>query len=173
MDISKLFGRIQPTGFCWLWTGGLNNCGYGQVSFQGRTQAAHRVVWELLVGPIAKGLQLDHLCHMRLCVNPDHLEPVTKAENMRRAGVRNGWIKGGKPTRKPKEAHVVRPNVSTSTHCKHRHELAAVGIYTTVVSTTQQTVRVCLACKKRARDKHSARVNDSLAVSLDNLTTVA
>jgi hypothetical protein len=153
IELHRVFENVEPTGFCWLWTGGMNNCGYGQVTFRGRTHSAHRVVWELLIGPIAKGLQLDHLCHVRSCVNPDHLEPVTKSENMRRAGIRNGWIKGVKPTRKPKEEHKVRSNVATATHCKHGHDLAAVGIYETMVKSRQQTVRLCLACKKRVQCK--------------------
>lgn len=155
-DFERVFESVEPTGFCWLWTGGLNNCGYGQVTFKGRTHSAHRAVWYLLIGPIAKGLQLDHLCHVRNCVNPDHLEPVTKSENMRRAGIRNGWIKSGKPIQRiPKELHKKRPSVATSTHCKHGHVLAEVGFYEKVVSTTQQTIRTCLACRQLARCKYN------------------
>ena len=55
--------------------------GYGKYADRG----AHRVVYEFLVGPIQKGLQLDHLCRVRACVNPAHLEPVTAKENTRRS----------------------------------------------------------------------------------------
>jgi hypothetical protein len=69
---------------CWLWTGWSAN-GYGLVAVRGRTRMAHRVVYEAVRGPIPGGLQLDHLCCIKGCVNPDHLEPVTAAENQRRA----------------------------------------------------------------------------------------
>lgn len=75
---------------CWIWKGQINNKGYGLiwVNSVGQKVAAHRVVYELLVGPIPEGLELDHLqergCHTTACVNPEHLEPVTHAENMRR-----------------------------------------------------------------------------------------
>ena len=70
---------------CWLWTGSLNNKGYGQWGQNGRTRSAHRVAYEFYVGPIPEGLTIDHLCRTRHCVRPDHLEPVTSAENTRRA----------------------------------------------------------------------------------------
>lgn len=76
--------RISPTGFCWEWTGTLDVEGYGRVTIHGRQWRAHRAVYEALVGPIPKGLTIDHLCRNRSCVNPDHLEPVTSNENMRR-----------------------------------------------------------------------------------------
>ena len=69
---------------CWIWTTSLNPDGYGRVWFDGKTRSPHRVVYELLVGPIPAGLELDHLCRNRPCVNPAHLEPVTHGENMRR-----------------------------------------------------------------------------------------
>ncbi len=66
---------------CWLWRGSIDAEGYGRI---GRNQSAHRVAYELLVGPIPQGLTIDHLCRVRHCVNPAHLEPVTMAENLRR-----------------------------------------------------------------------------------------
>ncbi len=72
---------------CWLWRGGTSN-GYGllHLSKNGRKTSvrAHRFAYEAMIGPIPKGLQLDHLCRVRSCVNPKHLEPVTNAENVRR-----------------------------------------------------------------------------------------
>src|SRR5690606_41377855 len=58
---------------------------YGRISINNTATYAHRVAWELLMGPIPEGLTIDHLCHNKLCVNPDHLEPVTFGENASRA----------------------------------------------------------------------------------------
>lgn len=72
---------------CWLWTASTTTSGYGYISRGRRGEGkvhAHRVAYELLVGPIPEGLELDHLCRTRACVNPQHLEPVTHRENMRR-----------------------------------------------------------------------------------------
>ncbi len=74
----------EPNSGCWLWNSARKASGHGQVHLGGKTRAAHRVVYELLVGPVPRGLELDHLCRTPECVNPDHLEPVTHAENMGR-----------------------------------------------------------------------------------------
>lgn len=66
---------------CWNWTAARTKLGYGKISPR---LLAHRAIYELSVGPISDGLELDHLCRNPSCVNPDHLEPVTHAENLRR-----------------------------------------------------------------------------------------
>ena len=71
---------------CWPWRGWRNHKGYGYLRVDGRNVGAHRVMYEWAVGPIPDGLELDHLCGRRDCVRPDHLEPVTHMENMRRMG---------------------------------------------------------------------------------------
>lgn len=68
---------------CWIWTAGKVQ-GYGKLKVSGRHWRAHRYSWEMLVGPIPDGLELDHLCRVIACVNPAHLEPVTHRENLRR-----------------------------------------------------------------------------------------
>ena len=73
---------------CWIWNAARDRHGYGHIKVGGRLGRllrAHRVAYELLVGPIPEGLQLDHLCRVRSCINPAHLEPVTSGENTRRS----------------------------------------------------------------------------------------
>lgn len=82
----RFWGRIAKSDGCWLWEGGTNADGYGLFSRRpGTTMMAHRYAYLTTVGPIPEGLELDHLCRVRLCVRSEHLEPVTHAENMRRA----------------------------------------------------------------------------------------
>jgi hypothetical protein len=76
----------EPNTGCWLWLGSDSGNGYGKVSIDGKDMMVHRVVYELLVGPIPDGLVLDHIprCRCRRCCNPDHLEPVTIQVNTHR-----------------------------------------------------------------------------------------
>lgn len=84
----RVLDRVHLEGRCWLYPQ-VDHLGYGVVKAQGRKNfKAHRVVYEALVGSIPAGLQLDHLCAVRNCVNPDHLEPVDHAENVRRSWAR-------------------------------------------------------------------------------------
>lgn len=78
----RLAAKIDMELFgCWIWKGATYTQGYGQIWWGGRKARAHRVAYELLVGPIPEGLELDHLCRVRNCINPAHLEPVTHREN--------------------------------------------------------------------------------------------
>lgn len=72
---------------CWPWMASVTADGYGQfwITTERRSVNAHRVAYELTVGQIPDGLEIDHLCRVRCCVNPTHMEPVTRAENARRA----------------------------------------------------------------------------------------
>lgn len=90
-------------GPCWVWTGKLNKKShYAQLNTE-REKYAHRVSYELLIGPIPDGLELDHLCQNRACVNPAHLEPVTRQVNFLRGNhpnaiaIRTGFCKRGHP----------------------------------------------------------------------------
>ena len=73
--------RINVDSGCWEWRNSLNYKGYGHCYLGGRMLGAHRVVWTLLCGDIPRGMVLDHLCRIRRCVNPAHMEPVTVREN--------------------------------------------------------------------------------------------
>lgn len=87
--------RIEQTGYtvagvpsaCWIWQRGLTAVGYGQIGGSSNTYGqclAHRYFYETVIGPIPRGLDLDHLCRQKSCCNPQHLEPVTPAVNIRR-----------------------------------------------------------------------------------------
>lgn len=76
--------RFDASTGCIVWTGGKSGNGYGQLTKLGRTWMAHRLAYELLRGTVPRGLDLDHLCRNRACVRPDHLEPVTRSENIKR-----------------------------------------------------------------------------------------
>lgn len=116
----------SPFG-CWTWTAGTASNGYGSIRIDGRGALAHRVAYELLVGPIPDGLHLDHLCMSKLCVNPAHLEPVTLQENHRR------WI-------------------ATLTHCPRGHEYTEANTRVQVTGTT--TKRQCRTCgNERQRER--------------------
>jgi len=79
----RFWSKIQKQGNCWLWTAASVR-GYGRFFYEGKVWVAHRWAYEHFVGPVPDGLDLDHLCRNRGCVNPAHLEPVTRRENLRR-----------------------------------------------------------------------------------------
>lgn len=128
------FVEDKKTG-CWNWSLSTNQKGYGQVrvNYPKRNMLrAHRVMYELLVGKIPRGLQLDHLCRNHLCVNPKHLEPVTQRENILR-GI-------GSPAENSKK-----------TVCKNGHEFTEENTY------KYKGMRGCIKCRlindKKWRDK--------------------
>jgi hypothetical protein len=86
---TRLLDKIEPEPMsgCWLWTGSLSRDGYAQAATPGRnsTEGVHRTVYKLLVGPIGKPT-LDHLCRVRCCVNPRHVRPATRRENLMAPG---------------------------------------------------------------------------------------
>lgn len=114
-------------GACWIWTGSPINSGYGNFYSERRTFVlAHRFAYELLVGPVPEGLTIDHLCRVPLCVNPAHLEPVTQAENNRRAAEAN-----------------------RRDHCPHGHEYTPENSY--IAPRGDRRCRECDRIHSRAR----------------------
>lgn len=88
--LEQISDKVLVGDDCWLWQGATTRGGYGHLKIKGRNKRAARVLYELLVGPIPAGLTLDHLCRVRLCVHPAHLEPATNAVNVQRAVAATG-----------------------------------------------------------------------------------
>ena len=96
---TRLWRHVERTEDCWLWYGATDLTGYGQIRVAGRLLKVHRLAYELEVGPIPEGFEIDHLCRVRNCVRPDHLEAVTLRENRRRANVLRRTIDTVRPCR--------------------------------------------------------------------------
>lgn len=131
--------RADDGSGCLRWAGEHGTKGYGGVSIGGKNFQTHRVAYELWVGPIPDGLEIDHVyargCRHRDCNNPAHLEAVTHAENVRRRH---------------------------RTHCTHGHELTPEN--TIHRKTPTGTKRVCLECLERWRRKSRSREKDRRSV---------
>jgi hypothetical protein len=115
----------EPNSGCWLWTGSCRTDGYGRICVDTKWIFAHRFAYELLVGPIPGHLELDHLCRVRCCVNPDHLEAVTHQTNVDRVPRTNfGKYQRGLthcPSGHPYEAAYIRKDGSRK--CRECHNI--------------------------------------------------
>lgn len=120
-------GVVETEHGCWLWQGSTDGDGYGYAWDGVRVVRAHRLAYESFVAPIPEGLELDHLCRIRGCVNPGHLEPVTHAENDRRRG-------------------------AAVTHCSRGHEFTEQNTYV-----SPDGHRHCRLCTDRSRRKYIER----------------
>jgi len=123
--IERFFRHVASSddGDCWLWTGYVDIKGYGR--FRGEPHnRAHRWIYEAMIAEIPEGLTLDHLCRVRNCVNPYHLEPVTLIENSRRgegstaAALQAGACKWGHPTTDAYAYYEQTPTGRMKRHCR-------------------------------------------------------
>jgi hypothetical protein len=139
---------------CWIWQGQLGSCGYGRVYHDGKMRSAHRAAWTLVNGPIPQGLEIDHLCRVRNCINPSHLEAVTHAENCQRgtAGLNLAAFQRAK------------------THCPQGHPYSGENLYL-----PPSGGRICRTCRQIAvrrwqREKQkawrAAKKADGVAVKM-------
>lgn len=128
--------RIDVTDTCWLWTGAVKDNGYGVTSYKGRQWYVHRLVWTIARGDIPKGLQMDHLCRVRNCCNPAHLEPVTQRENLIRGET---WARDN----------------AAKTHCPKGHLLEGDNLIVELGKTGREQ-RKCRTCHNERRYKGSA-----------------
>lgn len=137
---SRFWSKVRQGPGCWEWTAALDMAGYGcfgMATASGwRSRKAHRVAYELAVGPIPEGLHLDHLCRNRRCVKPAHLEPVTNAENARRGEA--GLVSGARNRAK--------------TVCPAGHVYTPANTYT-----DRRGRRTCRACQRVAWRRWDAR----------------
>lgn len=117
----------EPNTGCWLWLGALDPKGYGSFGVDRKTRRAHRFAYELYLGPIPQGKELDHKCRVRYCVNPRHLEPVDHREN------------------------IMRGENSTKTHCPHGHIYAGDNLY--VYRGKKEGHRKCRRCQRLGKKK--------------------
>lgn len=116
--MNRFWSKVKKTRSCWIWQACLTSRGYGRfnVGASGgcRIVFAHRFSYELLVGPIPKGLELDHVCRNKSCVNPRHLKPVTHRQNLTAPGSQVGIPSGQLKLSK--------------THCPSGHELSGDNV---------------------------------------------
>lgn len=131
--------RIGDPFGCWIWLGSRHSAGYGVFRVNGRYERAHRIAYEIVIGPIPAGKVSDHLCRTRECVNPFHLEPVENKTNV---------LRGIGPTAMRARA----------THCPKGHELIGANLYM-----TPSGYRNCRMCRADS-DKRWKRKQAVLAV---------
>jgi len=111
-QIQRFSEKTRVVGDCIEWTGTIDKYGYGQFRpTGGSNMGAHRWSYEYHVGPIPEGLQIDHVCRNRKCVNPEHLEPVTARENLFRSPIAPAALNAAK------------------THCLRNHPLSGENLY--------------------------------------------
>lgn len=127
--------RVSPAG-CWEWIAG-KSLGYGVVRWRGKKSYAHRVFYEALVGQIPDGKTIDHLCRNRACVNPEHMEPVSRGENVLRGEGRTAAN-------------------ARKTHCPMGHLLAGDNLKRGEAGTRK--CRICHNARQREYERHARQM---------------
>lgn len=128
----------EPNSGCWLWLGCLTRDGYPQFyGAEGSVVRAHRFIFELTRKKIPEGLTIDHLCRVRCCVNPDHMEVVSHVENMRRGTI---W-----------QYH------SSKTECPKGHRFSPENTYLRPANQYRGAQRVCRECNRLAQIDYRER----------------
>ena len=125
----SFWNRVDADGDCWLWQGYIGPKGYGQFGLTHRSKEyAHRMAWILLVGAIPQDKEIDHLCRVRHCVNPDHMQAVTGRTNKLR-----GYSFSGQQARQ--------------TECRHGHPFTRENTY--IETNGQRHCKTCDADRHR------------------------
>lgn len=147
--IERLMRWVVIDGTCWRVTRGLRKDGYCQIQLTGKRAPkvlGHRLSYEHFIGPIPEGLELDHVwargCRFRSCINPAHLEPVTRAVNIRRG------------TQAEQTRAYFDALWENRTHCDNGHDLSEAGIYVEPV-TAHRSCRACRAAEKSANHQRA------------------
>ena len=135
----RVWNKVTKTNECWIWTGSVNHKGYGQIKDGSqrdgtkRMRIVHRVVYESLRGPIPEGLDIDHLCRVHACVNPAHLDPVTRRENLMRG-------------------EGIAAMNSKKTHCPQGHPYDESNTYL-----TPNRKRTCRQCRRENQRRYALK----------------
>jgi len=135
-DLQRFWSKVEKTNNCWEWKAGKAYHGYGEFGVNGKIVLVHRFSYELFKGEIPKGLQIDHLCRNRVCVNPEHLEVVTNKENVLR-----GFGISAVNARK--------------TCCSKGHELQEPNLYQSALRLGWRSCKICN--RKRGREYYEKR----------------
>lgn len=134
MTAALILARTVRDGECLIWQGAVQTSGYGSVTGgrKGFTLLAHRAIYMATVGPIPVGLTIDHLCMVKLCMNVDHMEVVTRGENSRR-------------------------KLAAQTHCKDGHAITGDNLRLQERA-NGLTYRICVECSQKYRREYMRRV---------------
>lgn len=112
--MARFVSKIEVTETCWLWRGSIAKTKYGVFSLHGSMYLAHRLAYEIWIGPLCEGLVVDHLCRVRNCVCPEHLEQITHKENVYRA---TGASKETCPNGHPRNEFERRTTTKNQLYC--------------------------------------------------------